>query len=124
MKVVGRELYLGAALTQIVESTGFASMRKASRAFGHYTINENRRLLIRYTKSERGPWHFTFRSYDLQLIQCELEQHPQFFVGLVCGNQATCLLTATQFFLAERKLIRLDRFPPDRRNLFRADGQK
>lgn len=96
MKVVDRELYLGAALAQIVESFDFSSMRKASAVFGHYEFNETRRLLIRYTKSQRGPWYFTFRPRDLQLIQDELASDLPFFVGLVCSNTTTCLLTAEQ----------------------------
>lgn len=96
MKVIAKELYLGAALTQIVESFGFVSMRKASHTVGHYEINDSRRLFVRYTKSERGPWSFSFRPRDLELIQEELGSGLPFFLGLVCGNTATCLLTVDQ----------------------------
>ena len=96
MKVVDKELYLGAALAQIVKSRRFTSMRKASTTVGHYTINETRRLLIRYSTSEHGPWYFTFRPRHLKLICKELQGPMPFFAGLVCGNNATCLLTADQ----------------------------
>ncbi len=96
MRVVDKELYLGAALTQIVESTRFSSMRKASAAIGHYEINETRRLLIRYSRSPRGPWYFTFRPRDLHLIRDEMAAGHAFFLGLVCGTTATCLLTTGQ----------------------------
>ena len=96
MKVVDRELYLGVALSQIVENVGFRSMRKASPRLGHYEINGTRRILVRHTKSARGPWSFSFRPDDLRLIREELATSPLFFLGLVCGNASTCLLTADQ----------------------------
>ncbi len=113
MKIVDKELYLGAALTQIVECIGFASMRKASATLGHYEVNDSRRLLIRYTQSERGPWYFTFRPRDVRLMKEELGKARAFFLGLVCGNTATCLLTADQLVqvldlaLAESQSIRV-----------------
>ncbi len=96
MKVVDKELYLGAALAQIIECTGFTSIQKASATLGHYEVNAARRLLVRYTKSERGPWYFTFRPRDVRLMQKEMSNGAPFFLGLVCGNTATCLLTADQ----------------------------
>ena len=96
MKVVDRELYLGAALAQIVESTGFECIRKVSPALGHYEVNGALRLLVRYTASRRGPWYFTFRPRDLDLVAKEVAADPPFYLALVCGTATICLLTAEQ----------------------------
>ena len=96
MKVINKELYLGAALAQIIESPRFISLEKASAMVGHYAVNGARRVLIRHTKSARGPWYFTFRPRDMALIRAELASERPFFLGLVCGNAQTCLLTAGQ----------------------------
>lgn len=101
MNVVDKELYLGAALAQIVESPGFESIRKAGPLVGHYCVNERHDVLIRHTKSERGPWYFTFRPRDVRAVRTGLdatcaEPGRSFSVGLVCGNAVTCLLTAPQ----------------------------
>lgn len=96
MKIVDRELYIGASLTQIVECTGFESIKKASATYGHYAVNDSRRLLIRQTKSSNGPWYFTFKDRDLRLIREEIELDKHFYLGLVCGKTATCLIRAEQ----------------------------
>jgi hypothetical protein len=104
MKIVDKELYLGAALAQIVESSGFECIRKASLAFGHYELNGCRRILIRHTAAEGGPWYFTFRSRDLRPVRDDLSAGRELFLCLVCESEAICVLSAEQL----RQIVDLD----------------
>lgn|SRR5690606_30832671 len=96
MNVLDKERYHGAALTQLVESSGFGCIRKASRTFGHYEINEARRLLVRHSAAAASPWCFKMRPKDLSPLRADLAAGHDVFLCLVCGSEAICLLTADQ----------------------------
>ena len=115
MSLLDREMYHGAALAQIVESGGGASIRKASRAFGHYEIESGyfsagrgRRLLIRHSSAAAGPWRFVLRPKELALLRADQSDGCDVFVCLVCGTEAICVLTAVQI----RQVVALDAAAP------------
>lgn len=91
-----REHYVGAALTQILEVTGFRSIRKASNAFGHYEVNGSCRVLIRHSASAASPWLFTLRERDLELLRQERASERRAFLCLVCRDEHVCILTIDQ----------------------------
>lgn len=58
MKIQKKGSNHGVALTQIVEHPSFKALNKADEKFGHYQINHDTRILIRY-RSGNSPWTFT-----------------------------------------------------------------
>ena len=96
MKTQVHDLLHGAALTQVVEHKDFKALNKASTEYGHYQINEDRRLWVKYL-SKKGPnWQFKFSPDEARRIQVDAEEHPdaRVFVVLVCGDHTVCLLSA------------------------------
>ena len=85
-----------AALLQLVESSGFRTIRKASRVPGHYEINGDRRLLIRHSAAATGPWNFRFRRGDLAPLRDDRAAQRRVYLCLVCARETVCLLTSKQ----------------------------
>jgi hypothetical protein len=90
MKIRDKDIYYGVALTQIAEYPTFTSINKVTEKEGLYQINDDVRILIKYSTAV-AEWQFTFRKDDFThftLYRC--------FVVLVCGLDAICLLPDEQ----------------------------
>lgn len=94
MRLSERELYHGAALTRILEGAGFRSIRKASALPGHYEVNGNVRVLMRYSGAGIPPWRFTLRDDELAVLRKDRTRRA--FLCLVCKDELVCVLTAAQ----------------------------
>ena len=94
MQTREKHLYHGAAITQIVEHDSFKALNKASDAYGHYLINHDCRLHVKYTKSKR--WSFTFQTSDIARIRKDLALGNRVFVCLVCSDETVCALDAEE----------------------------
>lgn len=94
MKVQEKDLYHGAALTQIVEHPSFKALNKADDKYGHYLVNHDRRILAKYTKKVDSPWQFTFSEDDMRIVGDNLRTKgdTRAFICLVCGDKTVCLL--------------------------------
>jgi hypothetical protein len=92
MQTREKHLYHGAAITQIVEHDSFKALNKASDAYGHYLINHDCRLHVKYTKSNR--WSFTFQTSDIARLSEDLALGNRVFVCLVCSDETVCVLDA------------------------------
>lgn len=103
MKTNDRHFYHGAALGQIVEYGGFKALNKLDEKYGHYLVNTNQRVMVKYSTAT-DEWHFTFSEDDLEILKKDLEQPGKTFVCLVCGKSTICALTEDEF----QKLISLD----------------
>jgi len=97
MKIQEQDLFHGAALTQIVEHSSFKALNRASTKYGHYLVNIDRHVFVKYSKSTRSPWRFTFQPNDLQSIQAEVSAGHLVFLCLVCGKTTVCALTEAEF---------------------------
>jgi hypothetical protein len=97
MKIQQKHLFHGAALTQIVEDPRFTALNKADEKYGHYQINHNKRLLVKYTANNRSPWSFTLQSDDIDTIMNDIYSEQESFLCLVCGKKTICILTAEEF---------------------------
>jgi hypothetical protein len=93
MKIQEQDRFHGAALTQIVEHDSFKALNRASTKYGHYLVNADRHVFVKYSKSTRSPWSFTFQSHDFQSIQAEVSAGHLVFVCLVCGTVTVCALS-------------------------------
>ena len=92
MKIQTKDFYHGAALTQIVEHPSFTALNKADEKYGHYIVNHDIRLIVKYSSPGNGPWRFTFNSDDLETIQNDIGDDVSFYACLVCGAETICLL--------------------------------
>lgn len=96
MKIQEQDIYHGAALMQIVEHPSFKALNKGSNRYGHYLVNANCHLFIRYSTSDAESWVFTYSPEQLEPIRNILESTATVFLCLVCGNQSICLINEEQ----------------------------
>jgi hypothetical protein len=89
MKIQEKDIYYGVALTQIAESPTFTSINKVMGKNGLFQINNDKRILIKYSTSESGEWRFTFSPDDL----AELSSGYDNYIVLICGLETICLLS-------------------------------
>ena len=93
MKIQKMDMFHGAALTQIVEHPSFKALNKADEKYGHYQINHDRRISIKYRDANRSPWTFTLTSDDIRMINDDLRRKDgRTFLCLVCGKVSVCHL--------------------------------
>jgi hypothetical protein len=94
MKTRRKQLYHGPALTQIVEHHSFKALNKApDNKRGHYMINRDTYILVKYATSSFPPWMFTFHEEHMCTIGRDLQlSNSRTFVCLVCGDKTVCLL--------------------------------
>jgi hypothetical protein len=97
MKIQQKDLFHGAALTQIVEDPSFKALNKADTKYGHYQVNADRRLMVKLTEKENHPWQFTFQPDDLNTLRADIASNFTTFVCLVCGKKTICLLDQADF---------------------------
>ncbi len=95
MKIQDKDLYHGASLTQIVEHNSFKALNKVDDKYGHYLVNTDIRLLVKYSKKKQR-WQFTFQPDDLKTLTDDLQGTDRVFACLVCGRATVCLLDDSQ----------------------------
>jgi hypothetical protein len=92
MKIQEQDLYHGAALTQIVEHESFKALNKGSQNYGHYLINTDRHVYVKYRKGSKSPWQFTLSPSEMAVIKSEAQKSQFVYLCLVCGNVTICAL--------------------------------
>ena len=92
MKIQPKDVYHGAALTQIVEHDSFKALNKASSKYGHYTVNDDRQLFLKYLTTGRSSWRFIFSEDELAAIRRGVRGSATTFVCLVCARSTVCCL--------------------------------
>lgn len=76
----------GAALVAIADSEMFTALNRASVKYGHYVVNHDRHLFVKYNDGKGpGDYFFTFSGEDKQRIVSE--GAPLVFTVMVCGNE-------------------------------------
>lgn len=96
MKIQTQDFYHGAALTQIVEHPSFKALNKGSSNYGHYRINADCHLFVRYATGDGPTWSYTFTHEQLKAVNNIAAAKVSIFVALVCGKETVCLLNKTQ----------------------------
>ena len=92
MKIQDLHFYHGSALTQIAEHESFKALNKTDAKYGHYRVNTDRQLFVKYRTNRRSPWHFTFQLDETAAIRRAIETKERTFVCLVCGRNTICCL--------------------------------
>ncbi|TCO38960.1 hypothetical protein [Dokdonella fugitiva] len=93
MKVQEQDQYHGIALTQIVEHKSFKALNRCSEHYGHYMVNTDREVFIKYRKTGNGSWQFVFQPQELKAIKAAMASKSDVFVCLVCARSTVCALT-------------------------------
>lgn len=96
MRVQEQDLLHGAALTQIVKHESFKALNKASKKYGHYLINTDRHVFVKYRKQKSAPWRFTFQPEELSALSTELAADHTVYLALVCGPTTICALASDE----------------------------
>lgn len=98
MQVKEMHLYHGAALTQIIEHASFKAINRIGKKYGHYSINDRVRIMVKYRKGDEGVWTFTFTVEELRTIKKDINTQHIVFLCLVCGQTTICALDQNQVF--------------------------
>ncbi len=94
MKVQDQDIFHGVALTQLVEHPSFKALNKASKRYGHYLLNQDRRLFVKYRTNDGLAWQFVFSTSEIRAIKEDQKLKGHTFVILVCGYSTVCALSA------------------------------
>lgn len=73
MKIQTQDLFHGAVLTQITEHTAFKALNKMDSRYGHYLVNHDTRIYVKYLMKPSSSWSFLFNVNELQAIQADLK---------------------------------------------------
>jgi hypothetical protein len=93
MRIQEKDVYHGAALTQIVEHPSFKALNKADDKYGHYQVNHDRRIIAKYSTGAHSPWQFTFSANDIRTVREDVARKDcKAFVCLTCGRDTVCML--------------------------------
>lgn len=93
MKVQEQDVYHGIALSQIVRHESFKALNCGSTKQGHYLINSDRHLLIKYRTNDGDSWQFTFKPEEILALKKMIKKSNLIFLCLVCGQSTVCALT-------------------------------
>lgn len=96
MKIQEQDLYHGAALTQIVEHISFKALNRASTKYGHYLVNTDRHVFVKYRKPNRSPWQHTLSEDEVDAMATEIKNGHAVFLCLVCGSTSVCALNSSE----------------------------
>lgn len=90
-RIQDQDLFHGAALTQLVEHPSFKALNKKSGTYGHYLLNQDRQLFVKYATGKQT-WQFTFSPAEVALMHDHGSQRATEVI-LVCGQETICSLT-------------------------------
>lgn len=94
MPIPEMDFYHGAAFTGIVEHPLFTALNKPDQRRGHYSINADIRILVKYATGERR-WQFTFDPAHVTTLREDTAiAGMSVYLCLVCGRDFVCVLNA------------------------------
>jgi hypothetical protein len=93
MPIDHKDFMHGAALVAIADVDGFTALNKGSDKYGHYIVDHDRHLFIKY-RDDNGPsdYSFTFRADDKKMTKRTLPR-GRVYVVLVCGKETITALS-------------------------------
>jgi len=97
MKTQEQHIYHGAALTQIVHHETFKALNRGSPEYGHYQVNADRHLFVKYRTNNGPKWTFTYSLDDIRCIRDATISSLKVFIVLTCGQETICALSEDQF---------------------------
>jgi hypothetical protein len=87
MVIDHKDFMHGAALIAIADSNDFTALNKASVKYGHYVVNHDRHIFVKYSDGTGAKdYSFNFQKSDkAQILRTAPGGHV--FAVLVCGNE-------------------------------------
>jgi hypothetical protein len=92
VKIQEQDIYHGAALTQIAEHPSFKALNKGSERYGHYLVNADCHIFVKYARSDEGPWVYNIQPEQLEPLRNIVKSDARGFLCLVCGHVTICAL--------------------------------
>jgi hypothetical protein len=71
----------------------FKALNSGSPKQGHYLINNDRHLLVKYRTNDGESWQFTFKPEEIAAIKDMGKKSKLTFLCLVCGQTTVCALS-------------------------------
>jgi hypothetical protein len=96
----------GAALVAIAEHPRFSALNRASDKYGHFKVNDNRHVFIKYRDGEGPDYAFNFNHDDVRLMQSSASRTSCVYAILVCGTEVITALDAGLGKLIDMKSLR------------------
>ncbi len=96
MKIQEQDRYHGAALTQITEHESFKALNRGSDRYGHYLINTDRHVFVKYRKTGDTSWNHTVSMDELKALATACKKHDLVWLCLVCGDVTICALNRAE----------------------------
>jgi hypothetical protein len=81
---------------QIVEHPSFKALNKADKKYGHYLVNADTRLWVKYRTNSEGPWQFTVGSAEIGALSVDFKLKGSTYLVLICGDYSICCLAEEQ----------------------------
>jgi hypothetical protein len=91
LKIKKKDLFQGAALTQIAEHESFKASNRASNRYGHYLINTDKHVFIKY-RDTQSPYRFILQPNEIGSLSEARKAQGNVFLCLVCGTETVCAL--------------------------------
>jgi hypothetical protein len=92
----------GAALAAIARHRNFVALNKASPKYGHFKVNDNCHIFIKYDDEGRSgrdgtvTYNFGFSHSEIREMQKTKSSANQVYTVLVCGQEAITALSLSQ----------------------------
>jgi len=96
VKIQQQDLFHGAALTQIVEHPSFKALNRASTKYGHYLVNTDRQVFVKYRTNDESPWQHTVQPDELAALSSAMASTDHVYLCLICGPVTVCALDRDQ----------------------------
>jgi len=93
--ITERDKFYGVVLRHLTRHDGLSKVREVGDKAGHFCLNDDAFLLVKYSSSESAPWRFTFRPDDIHTLIKDQNQGGLFggsYICLVCGFESLCAL--------------------------------
>lgn len=93
--ITTRDSYEGVVLRHLIKHDDTARIAEIGDKAGHFCLNDDAFLLVKYSSRNCSPWRFTFRPDDVKTLVSDQSQGGLFggsYLCLVCGFQSLCAL--------------------------------
>jgi len=90
-----RDPYEGVVLRHLIKPDDPIEVTEIGDKLGHFCLNEDIFLLVKYSSRNRSPWRFTFQPDDIETLVNDHNRGGLFggsYVCLVCGLNTLCAL--------------------------------
>jgi hypothetical protein len=100
MKIQQQDLFHGAALMQVVEDPQFKALNKAGDGkYGHYVLNNDTRLFVKYTTGAGPEFVFNLSDSDVAAIREDEAAGHNVFLVLVCSDVTICAVVSDDLWV-------------------------